>query len=158
MRLVLFYHICKACGTRFTSPSVSGYGEFLMRSAQGDIVYLNAIKDPLFDEFYNVIDEYTGSLKQHKKDEILRHNFGFACDRAADGTFYQITNKPKCSNCHAEEYTAFGITNPPESVDIDIKPATHNLWNSLDSKTQNKIIADIIEGNIQEANNILTLH
>jgi hypothetical protein len=151
MRLVLLYYICKVCGTKFTSPSVYGYGEFLMRSESGDLAYLYAIDDPVFKNFSKQLAA-TPELanKQQAKTKALHNTFGFACDLSIDGTFYQITNKPKCPKCNNINYADFGITNPPESVDLDLSPVTHNLWQSLSKEKQELIVSLIVKHEIEK--------
>jgi hypothetical protein len=156
MKLIIYYYICKACGTEFKSPEVNNYGEFLLRSENGELAYLNAIEDRVFNTISKIL-KLTPKYKGNEIDKvkILHKNFGFTCDRAKDGTFFQITNNPKCPNCNCSEYSSYGVTSPPENVNLDLEKVTHNFWESLSPVLRNKIAQAIVVNDSEEAHRLL---
>jgi hypothetical protein len=158
MRLVLYYYVCKACGTKFKSPHINQYGQFLMRSDHGELAYLNAIEDSIFNKIGELLEQepdYMGNEIDRVK--ILHDNFGLTCDPAKDGSSFQITNKPKCPKCHNVSYSSHGETNPPEIVDIDVKQVTHHNWQKITSERQQLILNLIAKDDIKRAKTLLNL-
>lgn len=136
MKLLLFYYECKKCNSTFKSPGLIGdaYGEFLMRSKSGKIVYLNSFKDPIFEEFESLFKEVKSkNIEINKANEvnIFQNVFSIACDIACDGTLYSIRNKPVCVNCGDANIGSWGPTDPAEYIDKDIKSVTHEHWVKL---------------------------
>lgn len=74
MNLQLYIYNCQNWGNAFKSPELAGdpYGEFLMRSASGEIVYLSAFNDSVFQEvkdFFeksNLLISHTCVIHRHR--------------------------------------------------------------------------------------------
>jgi hypothetical protein len=158
MKLLLFFYICKVCGTRFKSPEITDYGEFLLRSDHGELAYLNAIEDDVFNKVGDFLEQ-DPSYKGNERDvmKVLHNNFGLTCDPAKDGSLFQITNNPKCPECHNVSYSSHGETNPPEIVDIDVKQVTHHNWQKITPERQQLILNMIAKNDIKGAKTLLNL-
>lgn len=134
MKLQYYVYGCEDCGKKFKSPEIiSNYGEFLMRSEKGNIAYLSALDDKVFNEFADKLHAHPllCTLERIEQSKILHRIFGLACDLSSDGTRYEITNKPVCAYCGKKHILTWGPPNPPEYIDLDIKCITHDKWNNL---------------------------
>ncbi len=145
MKLNYFYFECGNCEKEFKSPELleETYGEFLMRSEKGDVVYLCALDNGVFAEFSDMLKKHSFMLEVKDLDRatILHSIFGWACDLSADGARYEITQKPVCPRCGKCNIKRWGPTNPLEFTEMYIRPVTHEEWNRL-SKDEKQTVVD----------------
>lgn len=145
MKLINFNYECGNCGEKFKSPELLGnpYGEFMMRSSKGDIAYLYALNNTVFKEFGDMLElnPLISKMKSTEQAKILHRVFGWACDLSSDGGRYEITQKPPCPFCKECNIKYWGPTNPPEYIDLDIKPITHESWDRL-TESEKLIVVD----------------
>ncbi|MCX7122036.1 MAG: hypothetical protein NTZ67_09760 [Gammaproteobacteria bacterium] len=146
MKLHLYYYECNNCKNIFKSPQLSGnpYGEFLMRSTAGDIVYLDSFKDKVFDEIETFFKK-TAKADQLQNTAFFQEIFSVVCDVDYDGFVYRIRQKPPCPKCGKINIGHWGPTNPPEIIDVDVPIVTHEKWNKLSESEKKSRINDAIE-------------
>ena len=145
MILPLYIYKCSACNRTFKLPGVSGenYGEFLLSSEiNGELGYLNACDDKVFNEVSEIFDQILISLKINckDKDETFQYIFGSACDPANDGSKFRIGLMPSCPYCQSRQMSSWKIIEPIEYSENDIHIISHDLWNSLDIKEKHLLI------------------
>lgn len=151
MELVNYFYECKNCGTGFKSPELGGnrYGDFLMRNEAGKIVYLNSFDTPVFDEFSKIFHQniqiINRDISDIEKADIFQEIFSVACDLASDNTPYKIARDPACPSCGKINIDHWREINPPEFIEIDIKPVTHNTWNKLSQAEKESLVDQAIK-------------
>ena len=136
---LLNYH-CANCHCVFKVPELAGqaYGEFLLRSIDGaDEAYLNALNDLTYDEVHQLLK--SNVKVAHKSAnalaDILRKIYGaVACDPDGAGGAYQLAGSPKCPSCGSQEIASWEATEPPEYIEKEVSPVTHNNWNQLSNE------------------------
>ena len=138
MKLQLYFYRCKKCDKFFKIPHLTGtgYGEFLMRNKKNEMLYLNAFEDIAFDEVKIIsrrIMTIFNQLNKLNEGEVIQTIFSVACDEGvgANETSYHIGQKPTCPYCNQENVGCWGPTDPPESIEADVKLVTHEHWNTL---------------------------
>ena len=135
MKLHLFEYTCQACDIGFKAPELmpGSYGEFLMRSASGDTVFLNALEDPVYREVDDLLAYLLNgqSVSAVKRASLLRTVFGIACDSDAQGYRYGINTSPLCPHCGSLDMEGWKGTELPEFVDIDLPLVSHFEWTQL---------------------------
>ncbi len=135
MKLHLYKYNCEQCGNKFKAPEISfdSYGEFLLRNSSGEIKYVNAILDPVYDEVSTILKLM--STNQGKSEielaEIQRMVFGASCDVNKGESEYRLNAKPVCPTCRSQEMSYWEATEPPEYIEQELNTVTHNKWNSL---------------------------
>jgi hypothetical protein len=109
------------------------YGEFLLRSPSGEMRYLNAIIDSVFREVDNLIghDERIRKFDQFQRADILYQVFGTACDPDSQGKDFVIGEWPPCTRCGSHTVVEWEAVEPVSCVDLNVQPATHSEWQSL---------------------------
>jgi len=154
MELFLYIYKCKKCGVAFKVPDSDTYGEFLMTSEHGELVYLCAIKSDVYLAVGDMIDANPKlkNLDEMDRATILQEIFGIACDLASDGTRYQINNPPICPNCQSNKMTSWTPTYPPEFVDEPVKSATYVSWNKLTDEERSSLVDDAIANYLTQKN------
>ena len=156
MKSLLYIYKCKKCGTAFKAPTSDSYGEFVMRSEHGELVYLFAIKSDVYLAVGKMIDDNpkVKSLDEMDRATILQEIFGIACDLASDGTRYQITNPPICPNCQSNKMASWTSTYPSEFVDEPVKSVTHLSWNKLTDEEKNELVNEAVSNYLKQKNKI----
>lgn len=135
MRFHLFKYTCKQCDAIYKAPEMSfdSYGEFLMRSPSGEVVYLNAMSDSTYvevDELLKSIPSLQG-ISPAQFAKIQKKVFGVACDTDSKGNRYGIDTKPICPFCGNQVPFYWEATEPPEFIDMVFPEVTHNDWLQL---------------------------
>jgi hypothetical protein len=145
MKLHLFRYECKNCENTFKSPQLIGdaYGEFLMRSRNGDIVYLNTFEDKVFDEVEIIFKKIVSSA-QSNNTRLFQSIFSVSCDSSPEDSAYNIRQKPICPSCGESNIGHWGPTNPPEYLEEDIKAVAHERWNKLTSEEKKSLVDEAI--------------
>jgi hypothetical protein len=135
MKLHIFVYTCKDCLTSYQAPelSLNSYGEFLMRSVNGQVVYLNALSDPVFEEMNELLHEVCeqNSLDEFQYADLIHNIFGLACDLDSEGNEYSTDNQPNCPNCGCNDPSSWDEVYPPELIELNLPIVTHNRWLKL---------------------------
>ena len=150
MKLHLFDYYCESCGNHFQSPQLIGdaYGEFLMRTKCGDIVYLDTCEDKVFDEVEKI---YIKLISIYKIEgtrlfiDLFHEIFTVSCDFSPQEQDYSIGQDPICPNCLKTDFSRWGPTNPPEFVELDVPAVSHVNWNKLSCEEKVKKIERAIK-------------
>lgn len=144
MNLQIFDAECGNCGQKFKTKELKGnrYGDFLMRSAKGDVAYLYAINDSVFDEFSLLLNQHPEISKMNDTQQahILHKTFGYACDLSNNDSQFDITQRPICPNCKVSQLIYWSPTIPPEFIDINITPVTYKKWIASSEEEKRQII------------------
>ena len=134
MKLQVFRCHCGACGKWFDSSKVSelAYGEFLLRSDLGELRYLNAIDDPVFEEADRFMknDPRVETLNTNKRADLLHDIFCVTCDPDHQGNPFQIGLEPRCLHCHERNVIDWESVEPPTFVEVEVLPVTHEAWST----------------------------
>lgn len=153
MKLHLFKYVCKNCNTIFKFPQLCGshYGEFLLKSKTGEIVYLNGIESNIFDEFRQILTHSKKTINQSdiEKARLQHRIFGIACDSSPNNNMYKIGQHPPCPKCKKFEFKTYGPTNPPEIVDLDVSNVTHEKWSKLTVEEKKLRIDEAIDDDLK---------
>ena len=133
MTLHLFKYECSGCGRVYRAPVIlqSAYGEFLLRSGgRGTEAYLDAKQDPIYREVSDSVKHHplAAQLRAIKQGELVQKVFGITCDPDTDGSDFQTWRKPKCPYCGVDKPSRWEATEPPELIEMDLPPITHNQW------------------------------
>ncbi len=141
MKLHLYEYECQNCEKTFKSPQLieNAYGEFLMRSERGEVVYLNTFEDKVFDELKQVFIRNNMS-ELMKNIPLFQTVFTITCDFSSEGGVYRIGQKPVCPACRESNIGHWGPTNPPEVIEKEISHVTHEAWNKLSDSEKTTII------------------
>lgn len=136
MKLQLVKYKCAQCKSEFKVPHLrsGAYGEFLLRSTSGEVAYLDAMKDSTYDEVFDLIKSHRKIAHQspNKLAEILRRSYGhIACDKDNQGEHFAIGTSPICPVCKSQDMEYWEVLEPPEFINENIDPVTHNDWNNL---------------------------
>ena len=136
MKLELVKYKCASCASTFEGPEIGSdsYGEFLLRSSSGAVVYLDALQDKSYEEVDQLLaaHEKTGGLSAFDRAQVLRRVYGeIACDKDDDGNPLVLGAHPTCPVCGSQEMASWEFKEPPELVDVALEPLTHNWCNSL---------------------------
>ncbi|WP_431822661.1 hypothetical protein [Burkholderia sp. F1] len=145
MKLELMKCKCSACGNDFLAPSLGdgAYGEFLLWSENGKVVYLNAFEDQTFKEVDNLLclHSKTSALDSLDRAKILHKIYGkLACDRDESGSIFSIEASPPCPVCGSQAIASWESINPAEVVDLELSNVTHFYWNSLTFDEKGKMV------------------
>lgn len=138
VNLVLFKYVCGNCRHEFTATELGGdfvYGEFLLRStATRQEAYLNAITDGVFTEIANLVkaDKTVQGLSELEVGKAVQSTFSIACDKASDGSEYQIGLKPRCPKCGGEKMRYWSQVTPVQPLKKDLNHVTHINWDTVD--------------------------
>lgn len=149
MRTQLYKYLCGKCNTSFKSPGISGelYGEFLLWSEKNsEVAYLNAVKDPFFEEVEKIFDEVIKYKSIGSCDcvDMFQAVFSESCDTAIDGTKFRIDLQPICPNCGSRELSSWGPVKPIEYTTEDIKSVSHKHWATLTYEKKKLLIESAV--------------
>ncbi|MGX9720031.1 hypothetical protein [Stenotrophomonas acidaminiphila] len=136
MKLELVKYKCAKCANAFEAPEIGSdsYGEFLLRSPSGVVVYLDALQDKTYEEVDQLLaaNERTGGLSAFERAQVLRHVYGeIACDKDANGNSFTLGAHPACPFCGSQEMVSWEFKEPPELMDVHLDFVTHRRWDSL---------------------------
>lgn len=149
MKLTKYKYICPKCSKKFLSyffPCDQHYGEFIMRSNNGEMRYLNSFKDDVFDELANICDmnPKLKGISRSNEASIFQRLFSFTCETATDGSRFEIGKGAVCTYCgyHNLDEVPVEVEN---NINIDIPNATHNQWDSLSESDKRNLINSEID-------------
>jgi hypothetical protein len=144
MNLILMNFVCAEHKHEFTAPHQSpySYGEFLLRSRNNELRFLNAIDDKEFTEVEKMVElALSKTMREEKYLVIALHSiYGeVACDFDHDGNPFVMNSFPPCPICRTNKMASWDIAEPSTSIDQDILPVTHHIWKRM--TTDEKYIA-----------------
>lgn len=145
MKIELFNYTCENCKNNFDAPALNdnAYGEFLLWSKNGNVAYLNAIKDPTYKEVSDILKDNSCifALADTERANILRRIYGnVACDSDSAGLPFSINAFPQCKKCGSQNISTWSPKLPTQFLDIYIPPVTHNQWNSLNNSEKQILV------------------
>ena len=147
MRFLIFWNKCKNCDHAFNTLSDPGRYDLRLllseKTHQPAIVKVDA--DPAFSECYRIVQEYFKpkgytALKTAKSFNAV---FGKICERAPDGSIYNMTGKPRCQNCGSYDMS-FGPYEPAVYEDHDPPEVSHKIWDNMHREEKEKLIKDLL--------------
>lgn len=144
MKFEIYQYVC-ANGHTFSAPSLGdgAYGEFLLWSSNGQMVYLNAFEDPTFKATEAALQRLpsASSLQPVARTRILQTIYGPAvCDPDEHGSPFRMDQMCPCPTCGTQRMSSWEPKKPAEVVDIAVKPVTHASWAELsDSERDHRI-------------------
>ena len=123
---------CGACEKWFEVPQIHEYvyGEFLLRAASGELRYLEAIGDDVFEEVSRIVENYK-RVDERKHAEILHKAYGCAWDPDSHGKQFIVGKNPLCPHCGGKKVVAEESLYPSKHIDLDVPSVTHNEWSRL---------------------------
>jgi hypothetical protein len=147
MKLRLLKYLCSRCACAFDAPALpeGAYGEFLLWSRNGQIAYLNALKDPTFKEVSHLLalSPVVQEAPSIERAAILHRIYGrMACDKDTQGAPFEIDMPPPCPACGGTEPSSWEFKEPVQIVEVDAQPVTHRLWSSLSHSEKEKALRD----------------
>lgn len=151
MKLELVKYKCASCTSTFEAPEIGSdsYGEFLLRSPSGAVVYLDALRDKTYEEVDQLlaVHEKTGGLSAFDRAQVLRRVYGeIACDKDDDGSPFVLGAHPACPICGSQEMASWEFKEPPELVDVTIERVTHSGWNNLPRSEKLSLLEQSLSG------------
>lgn len=146
MKLQLYIYQCAHCGNKFKVPELLGepYGEFILRSANGEMRYLFAIESKEFLEVGNIVDELLSdnTISELGKAQVLHQIFGIACDPAPDKSEFKICGDPVCPSCQSNNMYSW---EPAFSSEVDDENVYQFPWNKFDYSKKKILIREAVE-------------
>ncbi|WP_061539176.1 hypothetical protein [Collimonas fungivorans] len=145
MKLELIKYTCARCATSFDAPALGedAYGEFLLRSKNGEMAYLNAFMDLTYKEVDNLLSSHPKAsvLQPLERAKILRRIYGgLACDLDSEMSPFEIDALPLCPSCGSQQMASWEFKNPPEILDVPVSAVTHNCWSMLSDSEKLKLL------------------
>lgn len=142
MELPVMLFRCKN-GHEFEDVSLPGaYGQFVLRSASGEVVSVDAFDDPVFsevDELANGIDA-VAELDDARRGRVVRAAFQATIDPDSAGRPYEFNQAPPCPVCGSTVMDWFEQVEPLRTVDRPVEPATHHHWETLDDGERRSLV------------------
>ncbi|MGI8792709.1 MAG: methylated-DNA--[protein]-cysteine S-methyltransferase, partial [Acidimicrobiales bacterium] len=134
MKLPLARFLC-CNGHEFEAPSLPGtYGQFVLRSANGDLVSVDASDDPVFaevDRLANSLDA-VAALDDARRGRVVRAAFETTIDPSSDGRPFRFSQDPPCPECGTTTMESDEVVDPVRHIEVDVAAAGHEQWNRLD--------------------------
>jgi len=134
MKLTPMQYVCEN-DHKFLAPNLSPYlyGEFLLRSRNGGIRYLDAVADPVFDNVSHLVRQVLSEENIKVPDwlDIFQDIFGeVACDPDVDGTYFKMNLPPPCPTCGTYMMQSWDSANS-DPVETDVANVTHGGWDRM---------------------------
>jgi hypothetical protein len=149
MKLQFYRYTCRDCQKYFKVSELPGdpYGEFLLRSETDQVAYLDSYAKEEFSEIGKLVDHNKRAkiFDEGLRAEVFRQIYGDMCDRAPDGSRYDIYGLPLCPHCHSNKNLSWIPTDPPEYVYEEMKELTHHRWNQLTKNEKKELIDNAIK-------------
>lgn len=129
---------CETCKTEFIALILGTetgygiyYGEYVLYGKNGEMVYWNCLRDPVFEEVSHMVDDIVSQMTGTKIEHSTHFPsvFGICCDPASDGSVFRLT--PYCSACGSKKVTIDAPVHPIKYLIVDVPSVTHNVWNQL---------------------------
>ncbi|MDX9722940.1 MAG: hypothetical protein RBU37_19475 [Myxococcota bacterium] len=136
MKLALVHYCCADCTTAFDHPDIAPerYGEFLLRADSGELAYLNAPADPVYDEVDRLLAELpvAAGLRPVARAGLLHAVFGAAaCDPSPSGVPFELAAPPACPSCGSRRMATWEFKQPPEIVELAVPEVGHAVWSGM---------------------------
>lgn len=118
------------------------YGEFLLRSDDGQLRYLYAINDQAYKEVDNFIGEIDGDEAGSRSRALkLQQIFGMvACDRTSEGLPLSMRMLPLCPRCDGSRLAFKCIKDPLEVIDVHVHAVSHSVWTPLSEESKRSVV------------------
>jgi hypothetical protein len=136
MKLGLVVYTCGHCHSTFEAPSLGegAYGEFLLRSKEGGLAYLNVFLDPSYKDLDNILASIPmiSYLSPSERVKVLRRLYGpLACDLDSNSYPFELDAFPACSECGSRDVVSWEFKNGAEMVEVPVQTLTHFHWSML---------------------------
>lgn len=147
-KYLILLNKCKKCGVVF--ETLSDPGDYSTRLLLSEKTYQAAIvlcdKDPAFKEVYKIVKKYLVKKVSTAIEaaEMFDDVFGRICDKAPDGSNYNMTGKRKCPKCQSIDIE-YGPTDPPVYRAEQLREVTHMGWDRLSIYEKEVIVKGTIE-------------
>jgi hypothetical protein len=143
MKFLIFWNKCNKCGFSFETLSDPGLYSFrlLLSEKEQHPAIVKCDDDPAFSEVYLIVDRLLKNkgYKTIQIANIFDKIFGGICDRAPDGSRYNMTGEKNCPNCSSKDID-FGPFDPEVYREESPPEITHNQWDILDDRNKEKEI------------------
>lgn len=161
MKLKLVSYTCADCLNVFDAPAAASnaYGSFLLRSETGQLAYLNALNDPVYEEVSGLLErnDRVRDLSAYERSNVLRRIYGYvACDKAEDGSVLAIGAHPVCPHCGSREIKSWIYKSPPEFVEGALGHVSHNGWLSMSETEKIDALDEGVRKNEEIGGGVLT--
>jgi predicted Zn-ribbon and HTH transcriptional regulator len=143
MKFLIFWNKCKKCGFSFETLSDPGLYSFrllLSEKAQCPAI-VKCDDDPAFSEVYEIVERLLKNkgFKAIQIANIFDKIFGYICDRAPNGSRYNMTGEKNCPHCGSDDID-FGPYDPEVYREENPPEITHVQWDKLDRRSKEKEI------------------
>lgn len=149
MRLQVYRYKCGSCGEWYEGLELGdfAYGEFLMRSSSGEIRFLEAINDPVFQEVSEILEKTPrlSACDESRRAEVLHAVFGVACDPDSKGILFHVGASPHCTSCGQLDVSEWEGTDPPRFVEVDVTNASHEHWATLSDIEKESLVQEALD-------------
>lgn len=145
MKLIITCYVCADCYNKFDSPAIlpGAYGDFLLRSPEGEMAFLNGLDDEIYTEVSELLESLPSLAGKDSGEiaDVLMKIFGTAaCDPSPHGLPYSMLAKPPCPICRSQRMASWEHKVPFEVVDIEVPPITHHFWKKLNKREKIEMI------------------
>lgn len=134
-------------GHEFDGPTLGGgYGQFVLRSASGSLVSVDAFDDPVFSEVNGMVSslDAVAALNDARRGAVVRAAFAATIDADAGGHPFDFSMHPPCPECGTTTMDWFEVLEPPQQMEVDVAPATHEAWGRLDDEAKLDVIREAV--------------
>jgi hypothetical protein len=144
----MFWNRCNDCGHEF--ETVGGRDDYETRLLLSKDQHLPALiwcdTDPVFREVYTIVETFlhTQGLSLPIIVRVFNEIFGEICDKALDGSPYDMSGKRWCPNCHSSSIS-YGPTEPPVFKELDLPAVSHKHWDKLSHDEKTTLIIQLIK-------------
>ncbi len=143
MKFSIFWNKCNECGFSFETLSDPGLYSFrlLLSEKEHRPAIIKCDNDPAFSEVYEIVERLLKNkgYKTIQRAGIFNKVFGYICDRAPDGSRYNMSGERKCPNCGSVD-VSHGPYNPAVYQEENPPDVTHDQWDILDDHSKEKEI------------------
>lgn len=145
MKLISASYKCGHCGRVFEAPTLGeyAYGEFLLWSKSGEMVYLNVFEDESYDEVAALLKSHhlASKLSDLERADLLIKIYGaLACDKDSRGFPFSIELPPPCPACGHQGVASWNASSPACIIDINLRVAEHVFWSELTNHQKIKML------------------
>ncbi len=147
MLIPVFWAKCLKCKASFEFIADDADGMRILRSRKELIpAKVSWLNDTVFDEVGDIVEEYyiKSNLDPIEIARKFSHVFGRICDKAPDGSQYDMTGFLICPLC-SNTFIDYGPFDPPKFIKEDEVPdVTHGKWDGMTDKEKRKTVYEIL--------------
>jgi hypothetical protein len=147
IRLEVFENQCGKCGNLFRTlhQSPHDYGIAVFVSARGRVAVADADADPVWQEAAKLLGAATDRPRNdHETARCFPHLFNRTIDEI-DGECLYMWGRVPCPQCGSFERAATGPIDPPEFVDVEAEPITHDWWAKLTAEEKQQQVDEAMK-------------